>query len=82
MALLDDTRISGETSGASAGQWARRVGQIKPATWLVIAFMLLLPMFSSDFVLYQIFGWALILGMIALSLMFLAGYGGMVRWFR
>ncbi len=26
----------------------------------------------------QIFGWAFILGMIALSLMFLAGYGGMV----
>ncbi len=27
---------------------------------------------------FQIFGWAFILGMIALSLMFLAGYGGMV----
>ena len=33
---------------------------------------------ASGFVLYQIFGWAFILGMIALSLMFLAGYGGMV----
>ncbi|MEO1794812.1 MAG: branched-chain amino acid ABC transporter permease, partial [Pseudomonadota bacterium] len=31
-----------------------------------------------DFVLFQIFGWTFILGMIALSLMFLAGYAGMV----
>jgi len=40
--------------------------------------LVLLPAVVSDFVLDQIVGWALILGMIALSLMFLAGYGGMV----
>ena len=40
--------------------------------------MLLSPAFCSDFVLLQILGWSMILGMIALSLMFLAGYGGMV----
>lgn len=46
---------------------------------LIVAFLLLvLPSFAGDFVLYQIFGWAFILGIIALSLMFLAGYGGMV----
>ena len=39
---------------------------------------LILPAFASDFVLVQIFGWTFILGMIALSLMFLGGYGGMV----
>jgi branched-chain amino acid transport system permease protein len=32
----------------------------------------------NDFIQVQVVGWALILGMIALSLMFLAGYGGMV----
>ena len=37
-----------------------------------------MPLIASNFVLYQIFGWSFILGMIALSLMFLAGYGGMV----
>lgn len=37
-----------------------------------------MPAFASDFVMYQIFGWSLILGMVALSLMFLGGYGGMV----
>jgi branched-chain amino acid transport system permease protein len=38
----------------------------------------LLPVVAGDFVLVQVVGWALILGIIALSLMFLAGYGGMV----
>ena len=46
--------------------------------WLLALFLLILPAFASNFVLIQMFGWAFILGMIALSLMFLAGYGGMV----
>ncbi|MEM7176337.1 MAG: branched-chain amino acid ABC transporter permease, partial [Pseudomonadota bacterium] len=33
---------------------------------------------AGDFVLFQIFGWSFILGLIALGLMFLGGYGGMV----
>ena len=40
--------------------------------------LVFLPAVASDFVLDQIVGWTLILGMIALSLMFLAGCGGMV----
>jgi branched-chain amino acid transport system permease protein len=40
--------------------------------------LILLPAVANDFLLDQIVGWTLILGMIALSLMFLAGYGGMV----
>src|SRR6202008_4259766 len=42
------------------------------------ALLLLLPAVANSFMLDQIVGWGLILGMIALSLMFLAGYGGMV----
>src|ERR1043165_9329759 len=49
-----------------------------PALWLLALFLLILPAFASNFVLIELFGWAMILGMIALSLMFLAGYGGMV----
>jgi len=50
-----------------------------PASYGLFAFaLLLLPAVVSSFVLSQIFSWALILGMIALSLMFLGGYGGMV----
>ncbi len=51
---------------------------IHPAGWALIVFLLILPAFGSNFVLVQIFGRSFILGMIALSLMFLAGYGGMV----
>ena len=57
-----------------AAEWVRR---IPPAAWLLALFLLFLPALTSGFILYQIFGWALILGTIALSLMFLAGYGGM-----
>ena len=46
--------------------------------WVVGVLLLVLPSFASDFFLFQIMGWTFILGMIALSLMFLAGYGGMV----
>ena len=52
--------------------------QAHPVLWLLALFLLILPAFASNFVLIEIFGWSMILGMIALSLMFLAGYGGMV----
>ncbi|MEL6233705.1 MAG: branched-chain amino acid ABC transporter permease, partial [Pseudomonadota bacterium] len=55
--------------------WVERVPQGYWALGLVLLFM---PAFASDFTLYQVMGWTFILGMIALSLMFLAGYGGMV----
>ena len=59
----------------SLPDWLRR---IHPATWLLAVFLLFLPAFTNDFMQLQVFGWAFVLGMIALSLMFLAGYGGMV----
>jgi branched-chain amino acid transport system permease protein len=57
------------------GNWLRRT---PTAAWALGFFLLILPAFANDFILVQIFGWSFILGMIALSLMFLAGYGGMV----
>ena len=45
---------------------------------LVLAFLLLLPWLVSPFILYQVASQSLIFGLIALSLSFLAGYGGMV----
>ena len=41
--------------------------QAHPALWLLALFMLILPAFASNFVLIEMFGWAMILGMIALS---------------
>ena len=49
-----------------------------PATWVVAAILLLMPLLANNFFLIEIFATTLILGTIALSLMFLAGYGGMV----
>src|SRR3954447_1932011 len=50
----------------------------KPAVWLVAVILLILPFIASGFFLIEIFATTLILGTVALSLMFLAGYGGMV----
>lgn len=65
-------------TGARASGFDQLLRRV-PAAWWVLGFLLLfMPAFASDFVLFQIFGWTFILGIIALSLMFLAGYGGMV----
>src|SRR5262245_21289569 len=51
---------------------------IPTPVWGIALLLLLRPAFANNCVLFQIFGWSFILGMIALSLMVLAGYGGMV----
>ncbi|MEM1318335.1 MAG: branched-chain amino acid ABC transporter permease [Pseudomonadota bacterium] len=76
MAMTDSaSSMRFEGSGSSGGSWLGRIG---PAWWVLAVILLIMPGLASGFVLNQIFGWAFILGMIALSLMFLAGYGGMV----
>lgn len=65
-------------AAATPEPFPRGLSAIPPAAWLVALFLLVLPAFASTFVLVELFGYAFILGMIALSLMFLAGYGGMV----
>ncbi len=60
---------------APSAEWIR---QIHPLAALVAVVLLIMPAIANDFVLFQIFAWSFILGTIALSLMFLAGYGGMV----
>ncbi|MDF1749193.1 MAG: branched-chain amino acid ABC transporter permease [Alphaproteobacteria bacterium] len=52
--------------------------EIHPAKLAVVVFLIAYPSFTSDFFTYQIGAYSLILGTIALSLMMLAGYGGMV----
>ncbi|CCE10252.1 putative ABC transporter, permease protein [Bradyrhizobium sp. STM 3843] len=49
-----------------------------PAPWAVAVILLIMPLLANGFFLIEIFGTTLILGTVALSLMFLAGYGGMV----
>lgn len=62
-------------NGRSDVAW---IDRIPSSYWVVGILLVIMPIFASDFTLYQIFGWSFILGMISLSLMFLAGYGGMV----
>lgn len=70
-----DTHTDTNGKDLASRSWFDRI----PAYYLFIAVLLIaMPVFAGDFVLFQIFGWTFILGIISLSLMFLAGYGGMV----
>lgn len=51
---------------------------INPAILVAAVFLITYPGFTSDFFTFQIGAYSLILGTIALSLMMLAGYGGMI----
>jgi branched-chain amino acid transport system permease protein len=77
MAVIDTHRSPASTvaAPAEATGWIQR---IHPAAAVVAVILLIMPLLANDFILFQIFSWSYILGMIALSLMFLAGYGGMV----
>jgi branched-chain amino acid transport system permease protein len=55
-----------------------RLENVPPAYWILGIILLVIPAFVSPFVMFQLMGWTFILGIIALSLMFLGGYGGMV----
>ena len=57
--------------------WSERIG-IRPRHLVVLAAALLYPFIASPFFTYQIGAQSLALGLIALSLTFLGGYGGMV----
>jgi branched-chain amino acid transport system permease protein len=57
---------------------AELFGQLRWRHALVLAALLLFPFIASPFVTYQIGAQALALGLIALSLTFLGGYGGMI----
>jgi branched-chain amino acid transport system permease protein len=79
MALTQTTES--DSLGLEPAQRTTALARWVSENWLLLLlglFLLLLPAVAGDFVLTQLVGWTLILGMIALSLMFLAGYGGMV----
>ena len=66
--------VPGEQRTDALSRWVSRYAP----TLILGVVMLILPTITTPFILDQIVGWTLILGMIALSLMFLGGYGGMV----
>ncbi|MEO8527243.1 MAG: branched-chain amino acid ABC transporter permease [Caldimonas sp.] len=60
-----------------APRWVDRIG-IRPRHLIVLVAVLAYPFIASPFFTYQIGAQSLALGLIALSLTFLGGYGGMV----
>ena len=64
---------------SSAPRWLKFLWRtLSPRHVFTLALVLVLPFVVSPFVIYQVASQALIFGLIALSLSFLAGYGGMV----
>jgi branched-chain amino acid transport system permease protein len=70
--VADPNRMHGAAAGSA---WLQN---IHPLAILVAVVIVIMPAIASSFVLMQIFAWSYMLGTIALSLVFLAGYGGMV----
>ncbi|MHC2841439.1 branched-chain amino acid ABC transporter permease [Bradyrhizobium diazoefficiens] len=78
MSLAHDARVAvrpADLAERSARAWPEIDN---PAAWIVAVLLLIMPLIANGFFLIEIFATTLILGIMALSLMFLAGYGGMV----
>jgi branched-chain amino acid transport system permease protein len=70
-------RVDG--GGAAVPAWLATLGRtVRPSHVVVLAALIAYPWLASPFFTYQIGAQTLALGLIALSLTFLAGYGGMV----
>jgi branched-chain amino acid transport system permease protein len=70
--------VAQRDDAARPPELARRLPVDLP-TLGILALLILMPAFASRFVLTEVFGLTYAFGIIALSLQFLAGYGGMVN---
>jgi branched-chain amino acid transport system permease protein len=75
---LRQAPATGPAPSAAAGWLSYLHRTVAPHHVVVLVGLLVLPFVASPFLTFQVAGQALILGMVALSLTFLAGYGGMV----
>lgn len=78
-------RLSPAASGSQApaatqgpSRWQQALAAVRLRHVVVLAFVLAYPFFATPFFTFQIGAQALALGLIALSLTFLGGYGGMI----
>jgi branched-chain amino acid transport system permease protein len=80
MAVTDMDRVTAQGAGQTptASALSGAFGPLHPAQWLLIVILLFMPAIANSFFLIQVFAYGMIIGMISLSLMFLAGYGGIV----
>jgi branched-chain amino acid transport system permease protein len=81
-APLRQVAAAGSVAVPAGAGWAQRLRDmlrtIRARHVVVMAFVLAYPFFASPFFTFQIGAQSLALGLIALSLTFLGGYGGMV----
>jgi branched-chain amino acid transport system permease protein len=70
--------MSPVSAAAAANPVERFFGHVGSGNWALLAALIVYPLMVPPFFAYQIGAQILILGMIGLSLMVLAGYGGMV----
>jgi branched-chain amino acid transport system permease protein len=68
----------GSPAGETRPTWERIRDAISPHHIVALVGLLVLPFVASPFLTFQVAGQSLALGLVALSLMFLSGYGGMV----
>ncbi|HVF65567.1 MAG TPA: branched-chain amino acid ABC transporter permease [Casimicrobiaceae bacterium] len=77
--LAASTTPAADDPNGSAPRWLRFLWRhVRARHIAVLAFLVAFPFFATPFFTFQIGGQALALGMIALSLSFLGGYGGMI----
>src|SRR5207302_11310768 len=81
MSLTSPAQVQVTSPAAAARRFTTRSWPElnNPAVWVVALLLIIMPLIANGFFLIEIFGTTMILGIVALSLMFLAGYGGMVR---
>jgi branched-chain amino acid transport system permease protein len=78
MSITQDARLQPEPAAAVPLNGLAGADFGNPAAWAVALLLVIMPLIANGFFLIEIFGTTMILGIVALSLMFLAGYGGMV----
>jgi branched-chain amino acid transport system permease protein len=78
MSITQDARLQPEPAPAVPLNGLAGADFGNPAAWAVALLLVIMPLIANGFFLIEIFGTTMILGVVALSLMFLAGYGGMV----
>lgn len=66
------------TTGGTARWWDALAATIAPRHVIVLVALLVFPFVATPFITFQVASQSLVLGLIALSLTFLGGYGGMV----
>ena len=69
---------SAPTAAATGGWWDSARRAVSARHLVVLALLLLFPFVATPFITFQVASQSLVLGLIALSLTFLGGYGGMV----